>query len=73
MMQPLYCKQIAEATEVVDEDGIYRSFDEVIAPAIMKFQVNTTTSNIGTYILAYARVSTLSEVYIWNAYHKVGP
>lgn len=54
--------QVAEASDVVDREVVHRCFDEVIVPIVKKFQVNGIASNIGTYILAYVKAASMSEV-----------
>ena len=47
---------------MVDREVVQGCFDEVIVPIVKKFQVNGIASNIGTYILAYVKAASVSEV-----------
>ena len=49
-------------TDKVSTESLYSYFDTVFVPTIKKFQSSTMSSNVGTYVLAYAKVSTISEV-----------
>lgn len=55
--------QISEISDIVDEGSLISWFDDVLVPAIKKFQCSVTTSNLGNYLVAYARASSISEVY----------
>ena len=47
---------------MIDVDMLYDCFDDVFVPVIRKFQVDPLVSNLGTYILSFAKVVTVSEV-----------
>ena len=54
--------QVADATDTIDKDSLYKCFDDVIVPVCRQFQVDPVLSNLGTYILEFAKIATLSEV-----------
>ena len=41
---------------------VFDTFLNVLAPAILKYQVPSTCSPLGEYVLALAKASTCSEV-----------
>ena len=63
-MTTFTCVQVSQAVStIVDPESLYSRFDSVIVPVVKKFQVNVTSSNIiGSYLLAYVRVSPITEV-----------
>ena len=53
----------------VDADVVYRCFEEDVVPFIKKHQIDSASVNaLGSYLLQYARVATLSEVSVLTRY-----
>ena len=53
--------QISGMSYIVDGDSLISWFDDILVPGIKKFQ-SSVTSNLGNYLVAYARASSISEV-----------
>ncbi len=54
--------QIFQISDMVDEDSVIAWFDDILVPTINNNQSSVTTSNLGNYLVAYVRVSSISEV-----------
>ena len=54
----------AVSDEVLTTEFVTDTFFNVLAPAILKYQVPSASSLLGEYVLAFAKASTCSEVCI---------
>ena len=57
-----YCKQVAQASDMVDSNDLLRWFDNIIMPTVQKSQRTVSYNSVGNYLVVFARVSSISEV-----------